>query len=754
MRHLTSYLILSVFLCTTATLTAQTKRADEAFRHHHYPEAIELYQQAIRRDLDNDKAITNLAIAYWRTNQLLQAEYWFTRAALMNEDPEVKRMFAQVLIANEKYEQAAIWLQKYMAAQTNDEKLHEARQLHAWARGLAAGAEVSNDIRVVPISVNSEDLDFAPVVHKGTLYFTTNRKGVNRRDGEYDPWTGQRFTDVYAAPRQGENEFGSPVPAADLPLTPYHDGPLCFSADGRELFLSTSDVTDRVRRYDAFNNTRVQIKHYLLGPDGAWVAQKALPFINSECTSTHPALSADGKTLVFASDRESGIGGMDVYFVERSSSGEWSAPQPLGAHINTRGNEVFPSFDAEGNLYFSSDMHPGFGGLDVFRAARMGDGRWGVPENLGRPINSPRDDFGMHFDADGNTGFFSSNRNPDKGDDVLFFKRTTGVRIDGLLVDCVSGAVIPNARVELFGGNNYRDVDFTDVDGRFSFIVDEDVRVRLQATHERYMADGGCTAEAVCQTTGLKSGQRMSVQVAMSPLEAPGFTPGYLCGVVAHSTYGNPLAEAELTLRDEAGNEKTILTNARGAFFTEVEAGAAYEVSVNKAAFIPIHEVVTVMPQTDQCHAVTIALEADRMAVPPPLPIDVKVEKDLVIELFHIYFDLASSSIRNEAKQDLDTFYQLLMKYPGMSGEIMAHTDARGEAAANLQLSQRRADAVRQYLIDQGIEADRLVARGYGETQLVNHCADGVDCTDEQHQRNRRVEFRIVDLGDAAESAD
>ena len=754
MRHLTTYLILSAFLCTAATLTAQTKRADEAFRHHHYPEAIELYQQAIRRDLDNDKAITNLAIAYWRTNQLLQAEYWFTRAALMNEDPEVKRMFAQVLIANEKYDQAAIWLQKYMAAQTNDEKLHEARQLHAWARGLAAGAEVSNDIRVVPLSVNSEDLDFAPVVHKGKLYFTTNRKGVNRRDGEYDPWTGQRFTDVYAASRQGENEFGSPMPAIDLPLTSYHDGPLCFSADGRELFLSTSDVTDRVRRYDSYNNTRVQIKHYLLGPDSTWTEQKALPFIDSEYSSTHPALSADGKTLIFASDREGSVGGMDLYIVERSANGEWSVPQSLGAHINTRGNEVFPSFDAEGNLHFSSDLHPGFGGLDVFRAARMADGRFDVPQNLGRPINGARDDFGMHFDADGNTGFFSSNRNPDKGDDVLFFKHTTGVRIDGLLVDCVSGEAIPNARIELFGADNYRDVDFTDVEGRFSFIVDEDVSVQLEATHERYMSDSGCTGEALCETKGLKNGQRIGVQVAMSPLEAPGYTPAYLCGKVEHATYGNPLAGADVVLRDAQGNTREVTTNLRGAFFTEVEAGAVYEVSVNKAAFLPIEEVVTVRPQTDQCHAVSVVLEPDRMAVPPPLPIDVKIEKDLVLELFHIYFDLASASIRQEAKQDLDTFYELLVLYPGMSGEIMAHTDARGEAEANLQLSQRRAVAVRQYLIDRGIDPERLNARGYGETQLVNHCADGVDCTAEQHQRNRRVEFRIVDLGDAVESAE
>jgi outer membrane protein OmpA-like peptidoglycan-associated protein/tetratricopeptide (TPR) repeat protein len=743
-RTITQFLLIC-FLSMPSLASAQVKKADEAFKHHHYDEAIALYEQAIRRDLDNDHAITNMAIALWRTNRLLQAEYWFTRAALMNEDPEVKLMFAQVLIANEKYGDAAQWLTKYMAVQTDDEKLHQARQLHAWCTGLEAGAQPSNDYRVQPLEINSTSLDFAPFLHKGKLYLTTNRKGVVKRSGEYDPWTGDRFTDVFEATRSGESSFGEPVAAFGFPAGPYHEGPLAISADGRELFLTTSDVKDNSRSYDEINNTRLRIRHYLRDAEGIWIETKALPFCKRTHNVSHPAISPDGRTLIFASDMAGGRGGMDLYAVTRNDQGEWSEPQALGAHINTRGNDVFPSFDRAGNLYYASNGLPGFGGLDLFFCALSADG-WALPENMGKPINGPRDDFGLFMEEDGLSGFFTSNRNPDNQDDILYFKRTTGIAIEGELVDCATGEPIAHAKVELHGAEYYRDVFFTNAEGRFRFLVQHEGNFELIASHERYRTDGGCTGKEVCSTAGMVEGQRTEVKLALSPQMPADRQPVYLCGNVVHGRYGNPLAEVDVQLVDPQGEVKQVRTGALGSFFVQVDALADYTVQVSKAAFVPQEETVIVQPQRDQCHSVLIALNPDQLQVPEPLRLDVKVEKGLVLELYHVYFDLASAALREDALPDLETFYQLMVMHPGVRGEIMAHTDARAAADYNLDLSQRRAEAVFRYLVNRGIAPERLTAKGYGETQPVNHCIDGVECTEEQHQRNRRVEFRILEV--------
>lgn len=240
-------LVVFGFMGMTFSSQAQLKKADEAFEHHHYEEAIELYNQVIRKDLDNDLAITKMAVCYWQTNQLPEAEYWFTRAALMNDDVEVKLQYSQVLIANEKYELAVKWLEKYMTVQTDETKLHYANQLLAWAGALANGAFQEKDCKVQPMPFNTEDLDFAPTLFGDKVYFVTNRKGVLKKSGEYDPWTNGRFTDVFSSV-VGENDtFGEALPATDIPLTPYHEGPICFSPDGTELYMTTSDIDDNKR---------------------------------------------------------------------------------------------------------------------------------------------------------------------------------------------------------------------------------------------------------------------------------------------------------------------------------------------------------------------------------------------------------------------------------------------------------------------------------------------------------------------------
>jgi outer membrane protein OmpA-like peptidoglycan-associated protein/tetratricopeptide (TPR) repeat protein len=737
------YIVLGFILLSVAS-SAQLHKANEAYEHHHYREAIAWFDKAIRKDLDNAEAITKMAICFWKTNQLPEAEYWFTRAALMNDDPEVKLKYAQVLIANKKYMKASEWLTRYMDAITNEEKIHHAHQLKTWAEALERGAFKSEDCKMIPVSINSYALDFAPVLHGYKLYFITNRRGVLHRSGEYDPWTNARFTDVFSADRLDENTFGEPARAEEFPQTPFHDGPLCFHPNGKEVYMTVSDFNERKRRFDDANNTRVKIVRFTK-QDETWVRGEELSFVSSNYNTAHPAVSPDGRFLVFASDMKGGQGAMDLYVCERQDGGTWGTPKALGTHINSAGNEVFPYFHIDGSLYFSSNWHPGFGGMDLFRAAPDENG-WGLPENLGMPLNSARDDFGICFDESGESGFLSSNRGNANEDEVLFFKYNSGITIEGMVVDCATQEPVVNTRIELRGTNYYRDYAFTDSEGRFQFTVQEQGQFDLLAEKEGYEIDEGCPGVATCSTFGLSEGESVQLQMALAKLPEEGVAQVYLCGRIMHADYGNPLKNCDVHVLSASSEVRSLKTGPSGAFHLPVREGEQYEVVVSRTAFHEFRQELTIAPTADQCHAIDILLEADRSEIPPPLTLDVEVDTGVVIELYHVYFDRNKSTLREDAIEDLDTFYDLLRQYPGMRGELMAHTDSRASAGYNLELSQKRAEAVRDYLIERGIDADRLVARGYGEQQLINHCADGVECTEEQHQRNRRVEFRVIGI--------
>lgn len=724
---------------------AQLKKADDAFEHHHYDEAIELYNQAIRKDLDNDIAITKMAVCYWKTNQLPEAEYWFTRAALMNDDVEVKLQYSQVLIANEKYELAVRWLEKYMAVQTDESKLHYANQLLAWAGALANGAFQEKDCKIQPMALNSEDLDFAPTIQGEKLYFITNRKGVMKKSGEYDPWTNGRFTDVFSVSMGEGDVFGEPEPAAGIPLTPHHEGPICFSPDGKELYMTTSDIDDNKRYYDEENNTRVKIVRLKKDDGGNWKKTAPLSFYSNQYNTAHPAVSPDGQTLIFASDKPGGKGKMDLYFCKRNAQGNWGKAEAFGEHINTPGNEVFPSFDTDGTLYFSSNYHAGFGGMDIFKVHQE-EADWSLPENLGRPINSARDDFGITIKKDGNSGFFTSNRNTENKDDVLYFKRTYGIRIEGQVVNCASHETIENVKVELRGKDHYRDYAFTNGEGWFSFVVQAQGDFQLIASHDRFVSDEGCTGTQHCNTFGLIEGQRTEVTLALSPEPAAYSSLSYLCGNVKHTKYGNPLSGVDVHLVASDGEVISIQTAGLGSFFMVASEGETYDLVVNKPSFNEFRVPLEIHIEDDQCHSVEINLDPDLNSIPPPITLDMKIEKGMVIELYHLYFDSNSAEVREDAVPDLDTFYNLLMMYPSMRGEIMAHTDSKASFDYNMKLSQDRANSVMAYLLAKGINPERLQAVGYGESKLINHCDDGTECSEEQHQRNRRVEFRVLDI--------
>ena len=188
---------------------------------------------------------------------------------------------------------------------------------------------------------------------------------------------------------------------------------VAFSPDGKTLASGSSDKTVKLKLY----------RLVYLPNENRWGDQliEAVPFNDREYSVGHAALTADGQTLYFASDKPGGYGGVDIYKSVRDQSGNWAAPTNLGPSINTSGDEMFPFVSNDGTLYFSSNGHLGLGGLDVFSATAVSTKEgWSAPENLGFPINTNSDDFGYIIDKENKNGYFVSNRAGGKGDDDIY----------------------------------------------------------------------------------------------------------------------------------------------------------------------------------------------------------------------------------------------------------------------------------------------------------------------------------------------
>ena len=367
--------------------------------------------------------------------------------------------------------------------------------------------------------------------------------------------------------------------------------------------------------------------------NGEWSNVKPGPFNNDEYSVGHPAVSADGKTLYFASDMPGGFGQSDIYKVAINTDGTFGEPENLGGDINTEGREFFPFVSSNNTLYFSSDGHLGIGGLDVF-AAKIDGNSFGAVRNLGTPLNSNSDDFSFTFDEETKKGFVASNREGGKGSDDIY--ETTLLNpicdVDYVITvtDKETGAVLSNAKVVLADdkGNNVG-TKMTDADGKVVFKV---------------------TCDKICVF-------ETSIQ-------------GYVPQKVSEDSGDNP------------------------------------QKSIN-IALAPIEEII-----------------------------------EDVIVLDPIYFDFDKHNIRKDAAFELDKVINVMTKYPNMIIKVETHTDIRGSASYNQKLSERRATSTVQYIISRGIDASRLSSEGKGESSPLIDC--GKNCTDEEHQKNRRSDFIII----------
>ncbi|MEM0999903.1 MAG: OmpA family protein [Bacteroidota bacterium] len=483
---------------------------ERSYDHHSYQEAIRKYRSILKKNPEDGEALFNLANSYRLNGDYVNAQIWYAQAVEHSTKNTVGLHYAQVLFSNGAYGLAEEWFGRYAAVAKNPVDIKNANLLAQRARELAEHGYEDQAYLIRKLACNSDKLDFSPTkLNGGEFVFASNRKPNKGSKSERDPWTGDHFVDLWVVGFDRHGNTGQPYLFSRALNDRYHEGPAAVSQQGNVLYITRNDYRKRKRGFDSKQNTQLKIYACELRDDG-WMVKDELPFNDSEYSTCHPALSSDERTLVFASDRPGGYGGMDLYVV-RYKNNAWSVPRNLGPAINTGGNEVFPTLHENGRLYYSSDLQVGYGGLDIFVAEPESE-RWGAGRNLGAPVNGARDDFGITFISGEERGFFTSNREGD--DDIYWFRDLRGLRARVRVVDCETRTAIPEASVYLTTPQT--ELFAADRNGMVEFAVEPGQEYQLQVTGDGLYLTDDCDGQVTLSIPENEIGEIPVAEIAVS----------------------------------------------------------------------------------------------------------------------------------------------------------------------------------------------------------------------------------------------
>lgn len=418
--------VLMVALLGACTVQENIQDGETAWKLKKYGLAADLLQKDFAKaELPNEQADIAFRIGqcYAFNNRYEKAAEWYFKAMDLGYGSEATLEYAEMLKAQENYPEAIKYFNQYLVDEPFRRpeitlELNSCNDAIAWMQ--RQEDEYARDTYVTNLStLNSADADFNAVIWQNNKIIFTSNRDVALGE-QKDSWTGDQFYDLFISDIKDVNSFSSPEQFKGPFNSPYNDGTVAFSNDGNEVFFTRCGSDDR--KVDDYCGLYVSSYQ----GDNNWSEPVALPFFEDTMNIGTPCLSPDGSTLFFAATNPDGYGGADLYMSKRINDG-WDAAVNIGQVINTSGNEVFPYFDKAGTFYFSSDKHPGMGGLDIFSATYK-NGKFSNIKNLEYPINSGADDFGL-VQLDGKqfegsdtlaAGYFSSNRKNGKGDDDLY----------------------------------------------------------------------------------------------------------------------------------------------------------------------------------------------------------------------------------------------------------------------------------------------------------------------------------------------
>ena len=497
------YIALS-FVAISGSIIAQnkdTKAADKLYSRYEYVTAAKEYQKLVDNGKGDGYVYKQLADTYYNMFNTTEAATWYAKATETSQDAETYFRYAQMLKANGKYEEANKQMTKFAAMAPNDLRAKSFKENPNYVPKIL-GKEARYTVNSLPVS--SDKSDFGAVMYDNTLYFTSARNGARKDYG----WNKEPFLDVYKSTMGDTGTFSDATTVTEL-NSKYHDGPVTISTDGNTMYFSSDSFREGLFEKDKVNKLKLGKNNlYKATKNGdTWGNIIPLPFNSKEFSLSNPSLSRDGKTLYFSSNMPGSLGGVDIWKVAVNGD-TYGTPENLGNKVNTEGNESFPFIaDDNSTLYFASSGKQGLGGYDVYQID-LAKGTEAV--NMGKPVNTEKDDFSFTFNKAKNIGFLSSNRN---GNDDIF--SATPICAVDLLVhvtNAKTGEILSNAKVSILDEKkNIITTETSDTKGDVNFRVECDKPYSIQASKDGYEGNVFAVAKS--------KGPSAKVDAALQPID-------------------------------------------------------------------------------------------------------------------------------------------------------------------------------------------------------------------------------------------
>ena len=626
--------------------------------------------------------------------------------------------------------------------------------------------------------------DYAPAYYDNGIVFVTARA----KHGPRDERTKEPYLEHYFS---AFDALGKLLPPQKFTFnaskkTDFHEGAVTFTRDHKTALISRNNNEDGVIKSNKSGRSTQKIyKAYYDFPD--WTKPEELPFNSDDYSCMHPSLSPDNKKLFFASDMPGGYGGYDLYVSDLTADG-WGTPVNLGPGINTEKQELFPFISFSGALYFASNGRANtMGGMDIYFANNPTNSPEEVV-NLGVPFNSDGDDHSFIIDEDGRSGYLASNRK-DMGygkDDIFQFFAPKGIEGTGrpessaariTVIDKKTGEPLQGAEIRVLqptdggfissgGDSSYYSLDLVqqqDDPNAFNMVLVRKGAASLGKPTLFSNAEGGALTDftrykqylvivsakgytAKEQFLFVDSDEELKLQFKMAE-EPPCLRAG---GIVLGTDFGTRIANASIRFVHRLTNHtETVRTTWSGEFDACLPLDGDYIAYVERAGFKPENYRLRVEQASPAFQEVRLRPNEDVASEEEAMPLANGLMEGSVLVLDKIFYEYNKATLNQGAIRHLDVIRDFMLRYPDMEIDLVSHTDTRGEARLNMELTVERSKNAKIYLVAKGIEEGRIRSIGLGETEPRNHCKEGVDCSDEEHQQNNRLEIKVRKLGKA-----
>ena len=656
MRIRDIFVLMMAICLISCTVTKPVKTGEMAYEYKQYALAVKLLEKEYNESSnaeDQARKARYLAKSYDILEQYGEALPWYDVADQLYQNERSSNELAYSLKVNERYADAVPIFDR-LYKQSNDIKYRRESQLCTIA---AKEIENVDNYKLESMQFNTRNSEYSPVFFEDDfLLFSSDREGGT--GSKAYKWNDRSFSDLWVTDFKGRQVYNFDA----LINSENNEGTVCFSKDYQEIFFTRCFSTDTRDQYCKL--------YYSQRPNGFWLEPEALMFFDDQTNFAHPCLIENDSVLIFTA-KAGGSDNYDLYYSVRIGQA-WSEAEIMPSSINTEGDEKFPTSHGD-SLFFASDGHLGYGGLDIYMTELNDDGSWTEPVNMAWPINSGSDDFGLIIRDDDRQasielqGLFSSSRNTGYSTDIFSFTRFK----------------IEEEKEEIIA-----DIEEEEQLNEKTYLAYLSVKLL-----ENIREDDDPNKKVI-ETRALNEGI-IELRFDTDSLDLEPDDNGF----VLYKLDSDSKHMIQAKSKDHLSKR------------LEIDIPSFYQLS------------------SDTTINIEIVLEK------------IVYEKEIIIS--NIYYDYDKWDIREDAQSPLDSLSELLIINPQIRIELASHTDCRGEDDYNLDLSQKRAQAVVDYLIDKGLDADRFTAVGYGEGSLTINC-ECTECTEEEHQANRRTSFKIL----------